>query len=122
MVRITEKLKADFQATLNFWAEASINVSLHFDKASWSGFETIKHLEAACAFCEYFVCHRCPLHRTVCANYFAATEQLWTAWRYAGNTQEKNIFAKKIYDRCYRWCQQNVFDKNIGDHIPDTGK
>lgn len=111
--KITEKVKEDFQATIDFWKAASESQDLDFFKDRWEHYDEIRLLSYGCAFCEYFngYCDLCPLGKTLgkCPSKYINSS--YNNWSHAKSIKSKQSAAKEIYEFCLAWCDQNIFNQ-----------
>lgn len=123
-IQITEKLKSDFQATIDFWDAASYPKNNIFSKDDWKKKETIEHLLNNCAFCEYFLdydsCLKCPLYNFKLCDADTNGENqeyenyVYFKWHGTSAIKEKAEYAKIISDFISNWCDKNIFNNQTG--------
>jgi len=106
-IEITDKLKSDFQATLDFWDAARKPKNKIKYKEDWKEHQRIKYLFCRCAFCQYILCRDCPLK-------FCNEISFFNQWSYAKTQKAKCKHAKIIYQVIKPWIDENITNNKTG--------
>jgi hypothetical protein len=113
LFKISDKVKSDFKATLDFWDAARKSDDIGFSKRQWDESDRILNLRGNCAFCEYFElstsCRHCELNNALGNCYLHGS--IFYNWNDALDIYQKKDNAEKIYQFILAWYNKNILNK-----------